>query len=143
MEVVGETKTIFDTGTTQIIGDPVSIEDFFTPLVLLYCAEPAPQYGEGIYTSTWASSVADPTPHNISLSQSLAILILPSPLLLEGRKSRFLLNHLTLGPYPRALILALLEQPLMWHSRVVSWPLMTFLGTLGQCLFRFRILDSR
>ena len=64
MEVVGETKTIFDTGTTQIIGDPARIEDFFTPLVLFYGAEPAPQYGAGIYTSTLASNVADPMPHN-------------------------------------------------------------------------------
>ena len=130
--------TIFDTGTTQIIGDPAGIEDFFTPLVLFYGAEPAPQYGAGIYTSTWASrQVVLPIRRltNIFLSQSLAISILPSPLLLEGRKSRFLLNHLTLGPYPRALILALLEQPLMRHSQVVSWSLTTFLGTLGQCLF--------
>ena len=142
MEVVGETTTIFDTGTTQIIGDPVGIQNFFTPL-LFYGAEPAPQYGAGIYTSTWASSVADQTPHTIFLSQSLAISTFPSLFLLEGRKSRFLLNHLILGPYPKALILALLGQPRMRHSRVVSWPLITFLGTLRQCLFRNRILDSR
>ena len=137
MEVVGETKTIFDTGTTQIIGDPARIEDFFTPLVLFYGAEPAPQYGAGIYTSTWASrQVVLPIRRltNIFLSQSLAISILPSPLLLEGRKSRFLLNHLTLGPYPRALILALLAQPLMGQSRVVSWPLITLLGDIGTML---------
>ena len=134
MEVVGETKTIFDTGTTQIIGDPAGIEDFYTPLVLFYGAEPAPQYGAGIYTSTWAGNVADPMPHNIFPSQSLAISILPSLLQLEGRKSRFLLNLLTLGPYPRALILALLAQPLMGQSRVVSWPLITLLGDIGTML---------
>lgn len=127
-QVVEETDTIFDTGTTQIIGDPAGIQDFFDPLILFYGAEPAPEYGEGIYTSMWTSNVADQTPHNcFSLLQSLAISMLPSPFMLEGRKSKFLRNRLILGPYPRAPILVLLEQPRMRHSLVVSWPLITFL----------------
>jgi cathepsin D len=50
--VVGKTQTIFDTGTTQIIGDPKGIKQFYA-LLRFYGAKPAPQYGEGIYTSTW------------------------------------------------------------------------------------------
>ena len=55
--VVGKTAAIYDTGTTQIVGDPASIESFYEPLILFYGAESAPQYGDGIYTSTSASLV--------------------------------------------------------------------------------------
>jgi hypothetical protein len=51
--VVGKTETIFDTGTTQILGDPVGINAFFAALSPSG-AKPAPEYGDGIYTSTWA-----------------------------------------------------------------------------------------
>jgi len=49
MPVVGQTETIFDTGTTQIVGDPKGIERLYAPL-LIYGAMPAPEYGDGIYT---------------------------------------------------------------------------------------------
>ena len=44
---------IFDTGTTLIIGDPVGITDFYTALSP-FGARPSPEYGVGLYTSTWA-----------------------------------------------------------------------------------------
>ena len=142
MDVIGTTSAIFDTGTTLIVGDTAGIERFYAPLVV-YGAMPAPQYGAGIYTSKWASSVADQTPYNVfSLSQSLATSILPSPFMLEGRKSRFPLSHLTMALYPKALIPALLEQPRMLHSRVVSWPLMTFSGDNADTGTEFWILGD-
>lgn len=61
--MVGQTETIFDTGTTQIIGDPDGIERLYAPL-LPFGAMAAPQYGDGIYTSTWVNT-ADQPPHNI------------------------------------------------------------------------------
>jgi hypothetical protein len=64
-EVVGQTETIFDTGTTMIIGDPVGIEQLYAPL-LAVGAQPAPlQDGVGLYTSTWAGSTVDQPPHNV------------------------------------------------------------------------------
>lgn len=51
VRVVGLTEAIFDTGTTQILGDPDGIERFYAPLKR-FGAKPAPQYGDGIYTST-------------------------------------------------------------------------------------------
>ena len=56
VSVVGKTETIFDTGTTQIIGDPVGIAALFAALSPSG-AKPAPEYGVGIYTSTWATVV--------------------------------------------------------------------------------------
>jgi len=50
LEVVGKTAAIYDSGTTQIIGDPAGIKSLYKPLELLYGAKYAPQYGDGIYT---------------------------------------------------------------------------------------------
>lgn len=142
MPVIGPTDAIFDTGTTLIVGDPAGIELFYAPLTA-YGAMPAPQYGTGIYTSKWVSSVADQTPYNVFfLSQSLATSTFPSPFMLEGRKSRFPPKHLTLAPYPKVLIPALLEQPRVRHSRVVSWPLMTFSGDNAETGTDFWILGD-
>jgi len=50
LQVVGETAAIYDTGTTQIVGDPAGIKKFYEPLELLYGAKYAPELGDGIYT---------------------------------------------------------------------------------------------
>jgi cathepsin D len=63
VEAVGLTETIFDTGTSLIVGDPEGIERFYAPLHV-YGARSAPEYGDGTYTSTCASSTADQTPHS-------------------------------------------------------------------------------
>ena len=69
--VVGKTAAIYDTGTTQIVGDPDSIEKFYEPLVLFYGAKSAPQYGDGIYTSTSASPASSLIrPHKFSIHHS-------------------------------------------------------------------------
>jgi len=105
---MGNTQTIFDTGTTMIVGDPVGISKLYAPIA---GALPAPEYGVGLYTST-SSSVAHQRPGVlISVSQYLVIAILPLSLLSEARKSRFLLLHLTSDPSLWALIPALVEQP--------------------------------
>jgi len=51
--VLGKFEAIFDTGTTLIIGDPDGISVFYAAL-LPFGALPAPELGDGIYTSTWA-----------------------------------------------------------------------------------------
>ena len=56
VQVVGLTEAVFDTGTAQIVGDPDGIEQFYAPLKP-FGAGPAPQYGDGIYTSTWPLAV--------------------------------------------------------------------------------------
>ena len=118
---MGNTQTIFDTGITMIVGDPVGISKLYAPIV---GALPAPEYGVGLYTSTSSSSsVAHRRPGVlISVSQYLVIAILPLSLLSEARKSRFLLLHLTSDLSLWALIPALVEQPRVRSSRVVSWP---------------------
>jgi cathepsin D len=45
---VGSTAAIFDTGTTQIIGDVAGIAKLFDSIS---GAQSAPQYGDGAYTS--------------------------------------------------------------------------------------------
>ncbi|KAI9463767.1 acid protease [Russula earlei] len=45
--VAGKRQAIFDTGTQQIIGNPLGIERLFARIT---GAMPAPQYGDGIYT---------------------------------------------------------------------------------------------
>jgi len=44
---VGSTAAIFDSGTTHIVGDPISIGELFKPIS---GAQAAPQFGDGIYT---------------------------------------------------------------------------------------------
>ena len=62
--MVGETKAIYDTGTTQIIGDPQGIAQLYAPL-MAFGARPSPADGVGIYTSTWACDAVDWAPHNV------------------------------------------------------------------------------
>ena len=69
LPVVGPTQAIFDTGTTQIVGDPQGIKQFYAPLYV-YGARLDTDLGEGIYTSTSASIIADQKPHNIFLYHS-------------------------------------------------------------------------
>jgi len=45
--VVGSTAAIFDTGTTQIVGDPTGIAAIFSSIS---GAQAAPQLGDGVYT---------------------------------------------------------------------------------------------
>jgi hypothetical protein len=126
-------NAIFDTGTTLILGDPAGIMDFFAPLQLSSGAEEVPD-SPGYYSSTWANPAAGQASQQyliiiiiIYISQSHATSILPSPFMLEGRKSKFPLIRLTSGPYPMDDVL--LEQPRMRNSLVVSWSLITVLGT--------------
>ena len=48
--VVESAAAIFDSGTTQIVGDPTGIGKLFEAID---GAQPAPQLGEGAYTSTF------------------------------------------------------------------------------------------
>jgi uncharacterized membrane protein len=63
--VVGKTETIFDTGTTLIVGDMVGIQQLYIALVPFGALPATPLDGVGLYTSTWASSAADQAPHNV------------------------------------------------------------------------------
>lgn len=55
---------IFDTGITWIVGDSGRIEQFYAALEP-YGAKHAPEYGDGIYTSTWSSGFADQLLYNV------------------------------------------------------------------------------
>jgi hypothetical protein len=57
-------NAIFDTGTTMIIGDLNGITEFYAELSR-FGALFSPEYGDGIYTSTWDSSAVDRPPHNV------------------------------------------------------------------------------
>jgi hypothetical protein len=61
LPVVGQTEAIYDTGTTQIVGDPEGIRQLYAPL-LVYGAQPD---SDGLYTSTWTGSAADQAPPNV------------------------------------------------------------------------------
>lgn len=63
-------EAIFDTGTTMTVGDPIGIEVFYAPL-LRFGAQLAPEYGEGFYTSTWASNTVDQPPHDVLIFLSV------------------------------------------------------------------------
>ena len=82
--LVGNTKAIFDTGTTMIVGDPDGIKRLYDPLQF-FGARYAPEYGDGLFTSTCCR--LDATQRLISPSQSLATSTHPSPFILGGRKS--------------------------------------------------------
>lgn len=56
--VVGSTAAIFDSGTTQIVGDPKGIAKFFKSIK---GAKSASKYGEGVYTSAFSSTTDQPT----------------------------------------------------------------------------------
>ena len=51
--VVGSTAAIFDSGTTNIIGDSTGIAKLFEAID---GAQLAPQFGEGTYTSAFSSA---------------------------------------------------------------------------------------
>ena len=77
--VVGDQPAIFDTGTTDIIGDPDGIAALFEAID---GAQPAPELGEGLYTSTFSGATDQSTRFHIpSISQSLAHSTLPSLLM--------------------------------------------------------------
>ena len=128
-------NAIFDTGTTMILGDPSGIADLFSALAPYgaMALPSSPGSSSGYYSSTWANLAANQSSlqhlmfyfilsYILYISQSHATSILPSPSILEGRKSRFPPIRLTSGPYPTALIDALLERPGSNSSLVVSWP---------------------
>ena len=64
IRLVGETETIFDTGTAQIVGDPDGIKKFYAQLGR-YGARLAPEIGNGVYTSTWASAAVNQDLYNV------------------------------------------------------------------------------
>jgi hypothetical protein len=51
-------EAIFDTGIAWIVGDSNRIKQFYAALEP-FGAKHAPEYGPGIYTSTWSSGSAD------------------------------------------------------------------------------------
>jgi hypothetical protein len=51
--VVGSTTAIFDTGSTQIIGDPTGIAKLFDSIS---GAQSAPHLGDGVYTSAFSNA---------------------------------------------------------------------------------------
>ena len=53
-EVLGSTPAIFDTGTTQILGDSDGIKKLFEKVP---GAQSAPQFGDGTYTSALRGAV--------------------------------------------------------------------------------------
>jgi hypothetical protein len=55
--VVGNTAAIYDTGTTQIIGDSAGIAKLFKSIS---GAHLAPQHGPGVYTSALTSVATRP-----------------------------------------------------------------------------------
>jgi hypothetical protein len=118
--VVAKTTAIFDTGTTQILGDADGISNLFAQIP---GAEPAPQYA-GAYTSAYLQSNAAGSLAHTSdfLSQFLVISMLPFPLMLVGRSSPSLLLHLILVLSPTILVYVLLVRPRCRLSTVVSWP---------------------
>ena len=74
--VVGSLPAIFDTGTTLILGDPDGVAALFEAID---GAQPAPELGEGLYTSTFSGATDQSTRFHIpSIPQSLARSILPS-----------------------------------------------------------------
>ena len=139
--VVGQTNTIFDTGTTQIIGDVVGIQSLF---LAIGNAEPLPQSnGIILYTSMFSSAVDQPLHDLPTLSQSLATSTLPFMSMLGEWKSRFLLPCLILALSPRALIgVSLVRLRIRyWKRKAVSCPRDTFpWGTKAN--HSHRILDS-
>lgn len=56
--VVESTAAIFDSGTTEIVGDPASIAKLFGAID---GAQSAPQQGEGAYTGAFSSTSNQPT----------------------------------------------------------------------------------
>jgi hypothetical protein len=56
--VVGNTAAIFDTGTTQIVGDATGIAAIFNSIT---GSQAAPQLGDGIYTSAFFSATNQST----------------------------------------------------------------------------------
>jgi len=56
--VLGSTAAIFDTGTTEILGDSASIAKLFAEIS---GSKPAPQLGDGAYTSAFSSVTGQST----------------------------------------------------------------------------------
>jgi hypothetical protein len=61
--VVGKTAAIFDTGTTQILGDPDSITKMFEAIS---GAKPASSYDIGLYTSALCCVASQSITYQIS-----------------------------------------------------------------------------
>ena len=116
--MVRKTTTIFDTGTTLIVGDENGISKLFARI------PGASQYGDGMYTSAYfQSNAAGGLAHTSDfLSQFLAISTLPFPLMLVGQRSPSLLLHLILVLSPTILVPVWLVRPRLRLSTVVSWP---------------------
>ena len=65
-------NAIFDTGTTLILGDPARIAVLYDAL-LRFGARLSPEYGDGFYTSTWASSAADHLERRTTFDVSITV----------------------------------------------------------------------
>jgi hypothetical protein len=98
---VGRTQTIFDTGTTLIVGDPARIKSFYLSLRGYGAQLALVQNGISIYTSTWPGSAANQPPQQglISISQYLETSTHPSPSLPAlGKEVEVSPESFNLGP---------------------------------------------
>ena len=71
-QVLGSTATIFDSGTTLILGDPICVAKLFEAV---NGAQLAPQLGEGIYTSAFSSATNQPIRIHISFNASVPCIL--------------------------------------------------------------------
>jgi cathepsin D len=79
--VVGSTAAIFDSGTTQIVGDPKSIANFFKPIKGAQAA--SKEYGEGSYTSAFSSTTDQPARLYIYIFNTLVPCTFDTPISID------------------------------------------------------------
>jgi hypothetical protein len=110
-EVVAHTEAIFDTGTTQLVGDRHTISKFFENIP---GSKPAPELDDGAYTSALRDAVTWLTLTHILISllcQSHVISTVPFSSMLVGRISILPLLHLiSVSPSPMTIVHASLAR---------------------------------
>lgn len=93
--MVGSTAAIFDTGTTQILGDPAGIVKLFKAIS---GAQAAPQFGQGIYTSTFHSVTNQSTHTYVSSILVPCTFDTPVSVNVGGKAVRISPGSFNLGP---------------------------------------------
>jgi Eukaryotic aspartyl protease len=94
--VVGKKEAVFDTGSTAIVGDRESIEQFYKPFFPDVLPTP-----DGRYSSTWASCVADQTPYNGFFYLSITVpcdFNIPISVYVGGKEVKISPDSFNLGP---------------------------------------------